>query len=677
MLAKHPVRFIDAIFRCLRNSALRTLLPAFVGLGCLASPALAEDLRAEVLTALRKATYEVVVEKPKTDSLSYEKPLPLDLLPYRERNDKYESIGTAFALANGQFVSAAHVVSLGADSVRRRIHLRNAEGVIVRLDRVLKFSTARDFIVFTVKDYVPAGVLEPSAAQRKNDKIFTVGNALGEGVIARDGMYTSDTLEEEDGRWSWIRFSAAASPGNSGGPLVDRDGRVIGVVLRKSENENLNFALPISEVLKASAAAAEISSKVMFKLDITDRTLQSKLDQTIGLPLGYQEFGQALQAMNSRFVASLSEQFKAANRDDMFPDSPGAQGLLYRATSAAPFPHVLAKQRDGTWDASLPSERRRAEVGKNGSLSFGTMGNFVYLRLQAPEDVPAAQMHGDSKAFMDVLLRGLYYSRSFGPERVRITSLGRAKEETVHIDAYQRKWQVRRWSVEHSDETIITYALPQPGGYAILLNEADEAASAMYEIDLKTLTDFVFVTYYGTLKQWAEFLAARDMLPAAFDSIAIEPAYGKEFRYRSKRLSFSYPHDLMKVTQTSDLHLKFAYFKENGRVVWDVTSVVAGEDKNTSTSVSLSRHLRPPETLPDSDRRTWESLVERRLPYTGTSFFDKSSTIIGSPHPAQQGDMRDPSRLYSIVYAADGTHDAPTMAQRLARFHQGISIHER
>lgn len=70
----------------------------------------------------------------------------------------------------------------------------------MQLGPVLKFSTARDFIVFTVKDYVPAGVLEPSAAQRKNDKIFTVGNALGEGVITRDGMYISDTLEEEDGR---------------------------------------------------------------------------------------------------------------------------------------------------------------------------------------------------------------------------------------------------------------------------------------------------------------------------------------------------------------------------------------------------------------------------------------------------------------------------------------------
>src|SRR5512145_978605 len=68
-----------------------------------AAPARAEDLRGEVLAALRKATFEVVVEKPTTDSLSYEKELPFDLLPFRVRNDKYESIGTAFALEGGQF----------------------------------------------------------------------------------------------------------------------------------------------------------------------------------------------------------------------------------------------------------------------------------------------------------------------------------------------------------------------------------------------------------------------------------------------------------------------------------------------------------------------------------------------------------------------------------------------
>ena len=185
---------------------------ALLAIACAALPAWAEDLSGEVIAALRRATFEVVVEKPMTDSLSYEKELPFDLLPYRVRNDRYESIGTAFALAGGQFVSAAHVMNLHSESVRRRIHLRDSDGKVIDLDRVLKFSFARDFVVFTVKGYRPGGELEANLAARRNDKVFAVGNALGDGVIARDGLYTSDTPEEEDGRWNWIRFSAAASP---------------------------------------------------------------------------------------------------------------------------------------------------------------------------------------------------------------------------------------------------------------------------------------------------------------------------------------------------------------------------------------------------------------------------------------------------------------------------------
>jgi serine protease Do len=645
----------------------------------LTSPAQSEDLRVEVLERLRKATFEVVLEKPKTDSLSYEKELPFDLVPFRVRNDKYQSIGTAFALQGGQFVSASHVVNLASESVRRRIRLRDSDGTIIALDKVVKFSTPRDFIVFTVKDYRASAYLKPGTETRKNDKVFAVGNALGEGVIARDGLYTSDTPEEEDGRWNWIRFSAATSPGNSGGPLVDRDGHVMGVVLRKSQNENLNFALPLAEVLNAQLSSAEVRAKMMFRLDITDRTLQRTLDERIALPLSYGRFGEKLQKIFNDFVVSLSDQFKAAHRDDMFPSSRGANGLLYRTKTQATFPHVLAKQRDGTWDAVLPRERRNAEIGRNGNVSYGHMGNFLYIKMHAPDGVTVPQLHADSKLFMDLLLRGLYFSRSFGAEQIRVTSLGRAKSEEVHVDAYQRKWQVRRWFIEHSDETVVTYALPVPGGYAVLLNSADEAASFMYEVDMKTLVDFAFITYYGTLKQWQEFMSAKEMLPAAFRSIAIEPVFGKEFRYRSTRLSLSYPDELMKVTENSDLHLMFSYFKEDGRVVWDVSSILVGEDKDTNDHITVGRHLEPPKTLPDSERAAWESLVNSRMPYTGAAFFDKSRTVIAGAHKRamHKAPASDKSVIYSVLYAADGSQNASTMEERLKRFSEGISINEK
>jgi serine protease Do len=212
-------------------------------------PAFGESLDSSVQKHLREATFEVVLGKPETDPLSYEKPLPLDLLPFAERTGKYRSIGTAFTIGHGRFVTAAHVIGAGCGSQFSPIALRDEAGKILLMDRILKYSEAEDYVVFTVNDSPRVNALDTHDRPALNDPVFAVGNAYGEGIVIRDGLYTSDTPEEREGRWKWLRFSAAASPGNSGGPLVDKRGRVIGVVLRKSPNENLNFAVAIDQVL--------------------------------------------------------------------------------------------------------------------------------------------------------------------------------------------------------------------------------------------------------------------------------------------------------------------------------------------------------------------------------------------------------------------------------------------
>jgi serine protease Do len=63
----------------------------------------------EVQSEVRAATFEVVMRKVDSDALTYEKPLPLDLIPYTIRSDHYWSIGTAFAIGPETYVTAAHV----------------------------------------------------------------------------------------------------------------------------------------------------------------------------------------------------------------------------------------------------------------------------------------------------------------------------------------------------------------------------------------------------------------------------------------------------------------------------------------------------------------------------------------------------------------------------------------
>src|SRR5262249_9147885 len=155
---------------------------------------------------------------------TYEKPPPLELIPFQERNDKYWSVGTAFAIGANQFVTAAHVILAGVVTQFGVPSIRDAQGNVYPIERVLKYHEHEDFVVFTVSGNPPVVPLATNTQAAVDDAVLAVGNALGEGVVIRDGLLTSLTPEAKDGKWKWLRFSAAASPGNSGGPLLDDQG---------------------------------------------------------------------------------------------------------------------------------------------------------------------------------------------------------------------------------------------------------------------------------------------------------------------------------------------------------------------------------------------------------------------------------------------------------------------
>ena len=120
-----------------------------------------------LLPAIQAATFEVVAAKPEHDPLVYERPLPLDQTPFQERNDKYYSIGTAFAIGGGRYVTAAHVLLVGVNSLWGAPALRDNAGHVYRIGDVQKFSLEKDFVVFTLVDPPsPAAIRSGARASR-------------------------------------------------------------------------------------------------------------------------------------------------------------------------------------------------------------------------------------------------------------------------------------------------------------------------------------------------------------------------------------------------------------------------------------------------------------------------------------------------------------------------------
>jgi len=644
------------------------------------TPTKGATLDSRVMDTISEAVYEVVVLKPVKDSLQYEKPLPMDLLPYSIRTDKYYSIGTAFAISPSEFVSAAHVMNPGGGSQFKEIFLRDKEGKVYPVEKVLKYSKNRDFVVFSLRDATAKRFLPLNKNPRLNQKVYAVGNALGEGIVIRDGLYTSDTPEEEAGEWKWIRFSAAASPGNSGGPLLDQKGNVIGIVLRKSPSENLNYAVPMLEVVNARRDVAIFQTKVRYLLDNMDVTKRETVKKEITLPKTYAELDREVSGIMVQFSDKLLKELLAENRDTIFPQGPGSTRLLYKSYEAI-FPHLIVKGKDGNWDAYYPSGARDADLANNGRLMYGTLASTVFMYIRKPDDVPLEKFYGDSKQFMDLILKAGGRSRMIGPENIKITSMGSAFEDYRFTDSYGRIWLVRTWVIEYNDTKVVTFSLPVPGGCIVMMRTDDTGNIDQGHItDLKVLSDFIYVSYYGTFKDWQEFLRMKDLLPSIFSTLDIDIKDNEMFRYKSKRLSLSYVPDILKISDDSDLRLDFGYFQDRGKTVWDITNISIGQERYNQTGYTVFRKMKPPKELGDQYQSNWKDMVERKFPYNRSAYYKDKVTIISTTYgqggQSGKGDVASVDSLYAVAFMEQGNVGQKEMHGKLEAFMRNLVVYE-
>ena len=642
-----------------------SVLALLWGLGVPAAHAATLDPSA--LPQIEAATFEVVQAKPTSDTLTYEKPLPLDLLPYQERTDKYHSIGTAFAIGHGRYVTAGHVLLAGRDSLWGAPALRDAKGRVYPIGKIEKFDLRRDFVVFTLAS-PPAGdaALAIDTKPTLNTVVYAVGNALGTGVVIRDGLYTSDTPEEQDGAWKWMRFSAAASPGNSGGPLLDKDGKVIGVVLMKSANENLNYALPIGEVLGAPDGKAVMDARTTYQIDLFDTVQNSQLRTQFALPESLGDFYRDYQV---RFDKNEDGQQKALlDREsaNLFPSGAGSARLLHEQTILNDFPALIMRGSNGEW-SRMHTPARYFALDGNGDVRVGTAGHNALVSIRRPDGMTAATFYGDAQARMDLLARTGLFQRTVGGEKVKITSLGKPTLEAEHVDRWQRPWHVAVWPLPYANILVVTYSLPMPNGCAMMVRFVPPPGLHDTQLDFDELSSFVYVTYDGTLAQWKDFLGNPALQPTAFRSIQIDYDYGKRFSYASQRVAFAYPSSLQPVKPDNWLRLGLRFFVDGGKPAWDVgiVEVYKSQASDDQDEVNVQRNIAPPPGLDEDMSSRWRKLTGHEYPYNAVANSQNSQMGIEAVMAPAVAGSQPSAVLYTAFYGVTGTQSQDFMKGKL------------
>jgi S1-C subfamily serine protease len=162
-----------------------------------------------------------------------------------------QGVGTGFVIgSDGVIVTNAHVVD-GADEVRVQLDGgQEVEGRVV--------GAAEQFDLAVVKidgRNLPTVELGDSDSLQVGDQVVAIGNALGlegEPTVTSGIVSGLDRVLQEPNGVSianTIQTDAAINPGNSGGPLVDANGRVVGIntaIANPSESNNIGFAIAIT-----------------------------------------------------------------------------------------------------------------------------------------------------------------------------------------------------------------------------------------------------------------------------------------------------------------------------------------------------------------------------------------------------------------------------------------------
>jgi S1-C subfamily serine protease len=164
---------------------------------------------------------------------------------------------------DGAILTARHVIA-GASEVE----VTFADGTEATA-QVASEDAANDIAVLMADrppEVIVPAVLGSSSALHVGDEAFAVGHPLGltgslsAGVIS--GLERSIPIGDGQTLKGLIQFDAAVNRGNSGGPLLNRDGQVIGIVTALANPSEqgyfigIGFAVPIGTATGGSAGPA-------------------------------------------------------------------------------------------------------------------------------------------------------------------------------------------------------------------------------------------------------------------------------------------------------------------------------------------------------------------------------------------------------------------------------------
>lgn len=207
-------------------------------------------------------------------------------VPHGDR--KISSLGSGFVIdgKEGLIVTNNHVIE-GAEEIDINFH----DGSKLVVDKILGRDTKADLALLKVSPKKPLADVKfgSSADIEVGDWVLAIGNPFGLGGSVSVGIISAKSRDINSGPYDdYLQTDAAINKGNSGGPLFNMNGEVIGVntaiISPTGGSIGIGFAVPSDTVSKVIAQLKQFGEVRRGWLGVKIQTVTGDIAETLGLP---------------------------------------------------------------------------------------------------------------------------------------------------------------------------------------------------------------------------------------------------------------------------------------------------------------------------------------------------------------------------------------------------------
>lgn len=206
------------------------------------------------------------------------------MVPQQQQKQKQRGLGSGFIISNdGYILTNAHVVDK-ADTVTVRLSdKREFKAKIIGVDTITDVAVLK----ITANNLSPVIIGNPSKLKSGN-WVVAIGSPFGlENTITHGIVSALSRNLPDDKTVPFIQTDVPVNPGNSGGPLINLSGEVVGInsqiYSRSGGYMGISFAIPIDYAMRIAEQIKTTGKALHGRLGVTIQPVTDELAPSFGL----------------------------------------------------------------------------------------------------------------------------------------------------------------------------------------------------------------------------------------------------------------------------------------------------------------------------------------------------------------------------------------------------------